>query len=280
MENIQELLKAIHFPIDKIKDGKIENVSEVASEYLQSRNSFAETQLGSKKKEIEDAAIKAYQLKEMKSNNKTFNLGYTNSDFDNFKSIDDYYKDAESRFKKLIGEASKLTNEEYKNTLEKWQNAATEKGNALEKALEEKAAFEAAKEQEKNDAIRTFKAQIAYTNKMNGDKTIPDVPHKSWAIENILKEVESNYIIGEDLSLKGKDGSPAIHPGAEKTVSHLDEILPFYKEKAGLVKVSNAGETIDKTFTTAGGQSVGGQFSEKAMQAIKDMKESRHNAPV
>lgn len=279
MNKLIDFLKSIHVSeaiiadLTAENDAKTVNIPEIASAYLTSRDAFYESsKLKDKLVEQEASTAKGMTLKAIKKMNELLGMGYPNSKMEEYKTIEEFLTEAKT-FKadyedKLKSSSSKSLADE----IDKWKTLATERQNSLDKMTVEKDEFFKRVETEKNEAIQMFQAKDNWKKMIMADAEIADVPGKEFILDAIEERIFSMYKVTAEGKLFKKDGTIATHPEKDITISTLAEVYPYFKEKAGLMKVNNAGETPNNAtvYKSPDGKSIAGEgFSKAALEFLQ-----------
>lgn len=248
MSKIEQFLQKIHIPADVIAslsgDAEID-VDKIAGEYLQGRQDYFESSvLPDKVKAKVDETVKGMTLKAIKQINKSFSLGLTNSQMEEFDSIEAFSVKAQEIHKTSLEGLAQGQNADLVKQINDLKETISAKQTELDKVLSEKETEIQRIATEKSKEVRVFKAMHLFDKIVKSDKDLPDIPGKDFALENIREKIFNTYDVHEDGSIFNKDGTIPMHPDTSRpiAVKKLEDIYPYYKSIAGLVKVNNAGQ--------------------------------------
>lgn len=247
MQKILDFLQKIHVPselITAMQDEKQDVVlDDLAKKYLDSRNTYYESSLLKEKiDKTRSETAAGMTLKSIKKINELLGMGLSNPQMEEYKDMESFIADAKKHKETYEATLKTSTNEDLVSELNKYKLAATERQKEIEKLAGEYKTFASQKEHEKNEAIRLFEARQYWNKLVMEDKDIAEVPGKAFALESIEERIFSKYRVEKDGRIFNPDGSVATHPDKEVAVTTLAEIYPYFKEKAGLQKVSNGGQ--------------------------------------
>jgi hypothetical protein len=253
MSNLIKFLEKIHVPkdiLDKIQGEEDVDIEEVSKSYLDSRDSFYEsTKLKTKIDPEINKTVSGMALKAIKKINEIAGMGLTNTQMEELvkkeNPIESFTADAKKHLEAEMNKLKSATNEDLLKDLEKFKGLATDRQKELDELSGKWKDFEVKKEQEVQDKINSFEAKQFWNKLIREDTDIPDVPGRSFALESIEERIFNSYKVDKDGNIYNKDGTTATHPEKEINIHKLEEIYPYFKEKAGLVKVSNAGVGAD-----------------------------------
>ena len=228
MEQLEKFIKALGVPASVIDEAKKDggDPEKAAKEWLQDRDTITKDQI---KKELEPELKKTIgeeTLKTVENSIKAKIKRDLNLTIEKSKelSLDDFLKEATEQIK---AEKSH-TDEQLKKQLEDYKAKYTEAADALgdvTKKLEDA-------EQDKIKAIEDVRTQAKAERHV--DLALAEVP---WAFKDnparierevriIREDVLGRFQIGEDGTIKAKDGGPALKPnnaGVYKTVAEFIE---------------------------------------------------------
>lgn len=256
-KSLIEFLEKIHVPaetITKLQADEATDVTDLTKSYLDSRNSYYEsTMLKDKTDAASASTAKGMVLKAIKKINEISGMALTNTQMEEYKDLDSFVVDAKKFIEVEKAKNANASNAELITELDKWKVAATSAQKTADDVASQMESFKTQKDSEFNQKVQEFEARQFWLKMINEDSELPDVPHKNFAISAIEKEIFESYKIEVVKDVNGKvigtrllnkDGSKANHPDTAKqvTVDSLSEIYPFFKSKAGLIKLSNAGK--------------------------------------
>lgn len=248
MTKIEQFLQKIHLSADQIASltGETDiDIEKLSTDYLQGRQDYFESSVmpGKIKAEI-DSTVEGMTLKAIKSVNKSLQLGLTNTQMEEFKSIDDFMVKAQELNKKVIEGLTKGQNEDLVKQINELKEAVSNKQTELDTVLKTKDDDIKRISDEKAKEVQIFKAKEVFQKMVKDDKDLPDIPGKDFALENIMEKIFITYDVQEDGRILNKDGTIPMHPDTSRPIAAktLEDIYPYYKGLAGLVKVNNAGQ--------------------------------------
>jgi hypothetical protein len=288
-KNLISFLERIHVPAELIKrlateptEGSAEpdiNLDNEAKAFLDSRNTYYESTLLKEKLDKErTSTVSKYNITVMKKVNDLLGMGLTNSEMEAFKEDLDGFMSKSKEFKAGYEEKLKSTTDEtLRKDLDGYKLRATEAQKTIEEMTTQMAKVKADAEKDRDNAIREYKAKETWNKLVIEDKEIADVPGKAFILGAIEERIFGRYIVNGDGTLLNKDGSVATHPEKEIAVTHIKEVYPYYKDQAGLRKVSNAGDGNAPVFVDGqnGGKVVTGDLSPAVIAKLKEFDEIR-----
>lgn len=288
MSILVDFLKSINVQkdiLDKLtnesnEDLTAEQLADLSAKYNISREDYFEsTILKDRIKEANSEAIQLYNIKMMKTMSNLLGMeDMTNSKIKEFESIDDFLKVATDFKKSHDDNLRNSSDESLKNELDKFKTIATERASKIEELENNFETFRSKKDNEVKDAIDLYRSKDYFHKMVSNDKSIPDVPGKSFVLQSIEEKIFNNYKITPDGKVFNPDNSKAIHPDENKniTVESVEDLFDFYKNQAGLVKRNNSGEGGGKSaiVTTGDGRQVMTGYGEKAAKMAEKLGRS------
>jgi len=248
MSKLEDFLKKIHVTDDvltKLKSEDEVDLDALSKTYIESRQDYFNSSVLPEKIKLEvDKTVAGMTLKAIKHVNKTFGFGFTNTQMEEYKSIDEFMSEAEKLHKKNIEDLTKGQKDDLVKQVNDLKEQVTVKQNELDKVISEKENEIKKAQDEKVREIRTFKAKEYFHSLVSSDKNLPDLPGKDFALENIREKIFSKYVVHEDGSIYNEDGTVPMHPDTSRPVAakKIDDIYEYYKGIAGLVKLNNSGD--------------------------------------
>lgn len=244
MSNLRTLLLKLHVPEATIKAFEGEklpdNSDKLLAEYTASRLDFfkGSDEYKAALKAERDKTFSGTQLSLMKKVNSELGLDFTNSQLEEFKDFSEFITKVNKHFE------SQKKSPETDEELKKWKKKATDYKKDFDdisgkyKKLEEETPI---KIQEAKDSVEAEKFFLDMVLKDEELKALK-VPGKEFSLETIKEKIFATAKVGKDGKIKALDGTNFIHPEKDVVVSELSELFGYYKEKAGLIKRSNAGD--------------------------------------
>lgn len=283
MSNLRTLLaQELHVPEELIKayegDKVANNAKDLLQKYQSGRFEFFKasddfkTALTSER----DKTFKGTQLSIIKKINSELELGFTNKQMEEFEDVSDLMTAVKANIEKAA--KSEKTDEKTLAALDKAKEKASDYKKELDalKANMEKLTQET--EHRIAEARNEGLAKTYYHNLVSNDAELQalNVPGKSFTLDNIRDRIFKEVKVGPDGKVTALDGSKFTHPEKDVVVEKVDELFAYYKEKAGLVKRSNAGidtpAPVGATSTPSGGN---GEPSAAAKQALAELQARR-----
>jgi hypothetical protein len=249
MERTLNFLKKINVSDDIItkltsnEDVEETFLDEAVNNYSKSREDYWKTTiLPDHDRKVMDSTLNGYTLKVKKDLNRKFDLGFTNSQLEaeDFKSIDKFYDVLKTAVDKKLSESTSNADDAIKSQLSDYQKKYTTATEELESMKDQIENVKRTAQIEKETEIANLKSEIYLSNLIANDtKIATNVPGRDFSLEHIRKEILTNYRIENDGTIKTKDGNNALHPEKQIVVTHVVDIYEWYKNKAGLIPVSN-----------------------------------------
>lgn len=279
--NIDKLLEALHVPqelIDAYKAEKLpENAQELIQNYLKSREEFYKStdDFKSMLQTERDKAFAGTQLSVIKSLNSALGINLTNSDIKDFKKVEDFIPRITEFYSKQIEASGTKTDEKLRTELNDYKTKMSEYKTLLDEAQTQLVTVKEKATKEVEEFKNSYEASSYFDKLVLSDEELMklDIPGKDFAISSIKREIFSNFIINKDGTVLSKDGTKAIHPEKDTNVNNVSELFSYYKNKAGLIKRSNAGVKIlgkdGKPLTGNEG------ISDAAAQKMRELQEKR-----
>lgn len=251
MSKIESFLKLIHLPEEDIKkltgdtDLPQEEITKLTENYIKSRQDYFESSvLPDKLKSETQKVVEGMTLKAIKQINKTFNLGLTNSQMEEFKDLESFMPKASEIQKTIIDGLTTGEKQDLVNQINDYKLKLTDKQTELEGL---KTSMDAEIQTAKKNAekeVKTFKAKEYFQNLVKSDDSLPELPGKDFVLKSIMEKIFSTYDVSEDGTILNHDGTIPMHPDTSRAVAvkKIDDVYAYYKGIAGLVKQNNAGE--------------------------------------
>ena len=110
---------------------------------------------------------------------------------------------------------------------------------------------------------------------VQNDKDLPGIEGQEWTLNQIEKEIFSNYAVDSDGNIANLDGSQAVHPEKQIVMRHVSEIYGYLKGQANLIKRSNAGTSL--ATVTVGGKPIvqASTISPAIQEKLKQLQNAR-----
>lgn len=256
--SIEKLAEKLHLPSDLVEAVKAEttpeNFDELVSNYQSGRLDYfkASQEYKDALKQIEEKGYKGGTLKHIKTLNRTFNLGLTNTQMEEYKDFDSFLTLLQSN---LSEQQAKLTADpELRKEVETYKTKYTEALSEKDRLEREINGIREKADNELKTAVQMFKAKEYFKNMVQNDKELPGIEGQDWTLKQIEKEIFSNYAVDSEGNIANLDGSQAVHPEKQIVMRHVSEIYGYLKAQANLVKRSNAGTSL--TTVTVGGKPI------------------------
>ncbi len=270
-EEIVEAFKADKFPEGFDPNTAVQKYKESIIDYYKTTEDY--------KNVIESVRTKTYtgsQLKAMKDLNKELELGYTNSQLEDIADYSKFIIEVKRKIKEKEESLIKLKDKDILEELNTYKGKTSEYKTQLENIQEE---IDNVKENERkraDAAIENALAQNYFLDMVNKDNELKDlnVPGKDFAINAIQRDIFANYKVYKDGTIKALDGTDAAHPEKDIIIKNIEELYQYYKEKAGLVKVSNGGQG-GGTFIINGKPVFKGKGADNAAAKLKSLQSKR-----
>lgn len=277
MSKLTEFLKKIKVQDQMIMqltatDGDAD-IEQLAKDYTEQREEYYDSvYLTDKVKKESEKTAKGMTLKAIKQMNRTFNFGLTNSQMEEYATIEDFMSFADKTYKDNIAEASKGQNSDFVKQINELRGQVSLKQQELEKVVSEKEAAIKKVIEDKDKEVKTFRAKEVFDRLVKNDTDLPDIPGLTFSIESIRDRIFSDYDVQPDGSVLNKDGTIPAHPDKAKEVviKNVGELYNYYKGVAGLVKVNNAGSGGGGT--PQGGGSGGTQMGAAEKYLLEQLK--------
>lgn len=242
---IETLIEQLGIPttlVEAFKEGVPENADELIGEYR--KNTFESFKATPDFKQIADnlrnETFSKSQKKAIKELNLEFDLDLTNSQIDEIK---DFNKEFLPLLKNKFVESSKPKNDDSHNKeLQTYREQVTALKKERSSYLDQIEQLTQSTDQKIKEATDQLKAESYYSNMITKDEELLklNVPGKAFALDAIKKNIFGSVLIDGDGKILNKDGTAFTHKS--KVLNTVDELFAVYKEEAGLVKVSNAGQ--------------------------------------
>lgn len=243
MPKLEDFLKKIHVQdsiLEKLKSDEDIDLEVLSKEYIDSRQDYFSSSLMPDKIKVEvDKTVKGMTLKAIKQVNKTFGFGFTNTQMEEFETIDKFMEEAEKLHRANLDSLTKGQKDDLVKQVNSLKEQVTDKQEEIDRITQEKENEIKRIEKDKNKEVRLFKAKDHFERMVKADKDLPDLPGKDFAIEYIKEKIFSQYDVQEDGRILNKDdGTIPTHPDPSRPVAikTIEDIYPYYKGLAGLVK--------------------------------------------
>lgn len=246
MSNLKKFAELIHVDqaiISKLLDDDTESdiIVGLSQDYLKKRETFVLSQHEAELKKLGSAdATIATLRKQRKLLNDKFSLGYSSDDIKNFDH-DEFlqkFEDALSSEKAALQtDASKAVQTQLDDFKNKFTAAVRAKEEAESRIDKVKAEYE----EKTKSVIRDIRAKELYNKMVLADSDLADVPQRDFLLESISEKIFKGWIVEEDGKIKTLEGGIATHPDKDVNIEHVKDLYDYYKSKAGLNKLSNAG---------------------------------------
>lgn len=241
MSNLEKFVKELGLSkaqIEKLtSDGEV-NVGDIVEEFNSERKKYY-----SKAHQDEISDLKSQNLRDKinfkKGVAKALGYNYTNSQLDDFKDMDDFYKDISNKSSSEKKSLLENADGELKTRLEN----LTKDHQALQSTLEEQVGAVRLEYQAKE---RERSTQDNFTKLFDSIKDeVWDDPKKGKGVyrEILISKIRNEYDVKEDMSIFDKKGGPAKHPsGKSLKAETVNDILGHYMEANHMTRKSNGGQ--------------------------------------
>lgn len=241
MSNLEKFVKELGLSkaqIEKLtSDGEV-NVGDIVEEFNSERKKYY-----SKAHQDEISDLKSQNLRDKinfkKGVAKALGYNYTNSQLDDFKDMDDFYKDISNKSSSEKKSLLENADGELKTRLEN----LTKDHQALQSTLEEQVGAVRSEYQAKE---RERSTQDNFTKLFDSIKDeVWDDPKKGKGVyrEILISKIRNEYDVKEDMSIFDKKGGPAKHPsGKSLKAETVNDILGHYMEANHMTRKSNGGQ--------------------------------------
>lgn len=244
-----DLVNGLNIDPEIIKAFQEEKVPENASELIKKVNDSKLAYLKATpeyKKELEDLRTSTFSgsiKKAIRDINKKLDLGLKNSELDEFTKLDEFLAKVKEIKKEEIEKLTGNVEETLKADLNKYKISSSEYKQKLDALEEQISGIKSEYENKFTKEVSHFKAKEKYRKLINSHEELKglDVPGKDFILETIEEKLFSNYDLSEDLKIIGKDGTKVIHPEKDIVIEDINDILPYYFKRAGLVNRGNGG---------------------------------------
>lgn len=247
MKHLNVLFEKLHIPADIIDavgadelpndfDQRVENYNNSRIDYFKATPEFKNLM-----SEREGTTYKGALLKHIKRMNSAIGMGLSNQEMEEFKTIDDFMTSAKNFIDENASKLIKSTDEQLKKDLEKYKNDYTAAIKSNQEIQEQIVKIREEANTQRDAAIDLYKAETLFHKLVSEDATLPGTDGQAYTLELIKKDIFDNYTVKGDGTILSKDGTSAIHPEKQTVIKSLSEIYEYLKNKANLVKRSNAG---------------------------------------
>lgn len=238
-EDLVEALSAEQLP---------ENIQEKVNAYHNSRFEFFKS-TEDFKKSLASERTKAFsgtQLSTIKTLNNKFGLELTNPEMEKYPTVEEFVNAVlMPKMKEKEGEMSKNADKKLLEDLNLYKDKSSNYKTELDKLMTDIENIKSSEKLRADEEISNFKAQLFYLNEVvakDEELASLNIPGKDFTLDAIRDRIFSNYKVSPDGSVSALDGTKAVHPEKDVNIGHVKELFEYFKNKAGLVKVSNAGE--------------------------------------
>jgi len=248
-EKLKELLFLPEDLIEALSAEQLpENIQEKVNAYHNSRFEFFKS-TEDFKKSLASERTKAFsgtQLSTIKTLNNKFGLELTNPEMEKYPTVEEFVNAVlMPKVKEKEGEMSKNADKKLLEDLNLYKDKSSNYKTELDKLMTDIENIKSSEKLRADEEISNFKAQLFYLNEVvakDEELASLNIPGKDFTLDAIRDRIFSNYKVSPDGSVSALDGTKAVHPEKDVNIGHVKELFEYFKNKAGLVKVSNAGE--------------------------------------
>jgi len=248
-EKLKELLFLPEDLIEALSAEQLpENIQEKVNAYHNSRFEFFKS-TEDFKKSLASERTKAFsgtQLSTIKTLNNKFGLELTNPEMEKYPTVEEFVNAVlMPKVKEKEGEMSKNADKKLLEDLNLYKDKSSNYKTELDKLMTDIENIKSSEKLRADEEISNFKAQLFYLNEVvakDEELASLNIPGKDFTLDAIRDRIFSNYKVSPDGSVSALDGTKAVHPEKDVNIGNVKELFEYFKNKAGLVKVSNAGE--------------------------------------
>lgn len=250
--NKEKLKELLFLPDDLIEalsaEQLPEGIQEKVNAYHNSRFEFFKS-TDDFKKSLASERTKAFsgtQLSTIKTLNNKFGLELTNPEMEKYPTVEEFVNSVlMPKMKEKEGEMSKNADKKILEDLNLYKDKSSNYKTELDKLLTDIENIKSSEKLRADEEINNFKAQLYYVNEVvakDEELNSLNIPGKDFTLDAIKDRIFTNYKIRPDGTVAAIDGTKAVHPEKDVNIAHVKELFEYFKNKAGLVKLSNAGE--------------------------------------
>jgi hypothetical protein len=181
-------------------------------------------------------------LNNSKAINKALGLGLSDAQISEFKEFSKFVEAATKIIKDRETSVSTSTDDALRKELDKYKSDYSNVTQENQTLVEKMGTIEKEFEAKFNQHVSQHGAKEYFLKMRASDKNVSQKTGVDYTLDLIEKEIFSTYIVSPNGELKAIDGTAATHPVKRDIVKTIDEIYEYYKEKAGILPLSNAGE--------------------------------------